>query len=79
MKNSDKTFLTNEQKEEILAMFYGPYKNHWRDKNGVVDNSDSTIAKRMNVKTATVAQFLISNLTKKVNDFNDYVNNKNKS
>ncbi len=75
MKHEDKTFLTEDQKNTILTMFWGPYEDSWKE-NGIIDNRDSTIAKRLNIKTATVAQFLISNLTKKVVDFNENLNKK---
>jgi len=73
MKHEDKTFLTEDQKNTILTMFWGPYKDSWKE-NGIVDNSDCTIAKRLNVKTVTVSQFLISNLTKKIVKFNENLN-----
>lgn len=36
-------------------MFFGPYEPEWKDKNGIVDNSDVTIAKRMNLSSSSVA------------------------
>jgi hypothetical protein len=37
--------LTDEQQEEIRIMLFGPYKDEWRVKNNIIDNTDSSIAK----------------------------------
>ena len=48
-------FLTREQEEDIYVMFFGPYKPEWKDKKGIVDNSDSAIAKRMKLPVHVVS------------------------
>ena len=76
MKHKDKNFLDNYQKELIIRMFYGPYEDRWRDKNGIIDNRDNVIAQRMNIKTATVAQFLIKHLKEIVYEHDKRINKK---
>ena len=49
--------LSTEQKKQILTMTYGPYKDEWRDKCGIVNNSDRHIADRLGLKTMTVTAF----------------------
>jgi len=50
--------LSEEQEKEIHTMFFGPYKKEWKDKKGIVDNTDSTIAKRMKLETSVVANVI---------------------
>ena len=47
--------LTTEQKETIKDMFFGPYKEEWKSFDGIVDNTDSTIAKRLGVTMTLVS------------------------
>lgn len=43
----------------IYQMFFGrPYLDEWKDENGVVENSDAAIAKRLALDTAEVGLFL---------------------
>lgn len=53
--------LTEKQEKEIYTMFFGPYKEEWKDKKGIVDNSDSAIAKRMKLST-----FIVNYATAKI-------------
>lgn len=46
MANTE-TQLSKENIKDIKEMFLGPYKDEWRDKNGIVDNTDVTIARRL--------------------------------
>lgn len=42
-------------------MFFGPYKDEWKNKNGIVDNSDTAIGKRLGFEA-----YLISSYTTKI-------------
>lgn len=53
-KIKDRELLTKEQKATIGIMLFGPYVDAWRDKQGIVDNRSSTIAKRLGLNTMTV-------------------------
>jgi hypothetical protein len=48
-------YVSSEKILEIKRMFFGPYKPEWKDENGIVDNTDSTIAKRVNLSHGSVA------------------------
>lgn len=47
--------LSDEEKRMVHIMFFGPYIDEWRLKNGIVDNSDATIAKRLNLSVTAVS------------------------
>lgn len=51
--------LTDQQKNDIWQMFFGPYKDEWRDANGIVENADSDISKRLNIPKYAVIKYLI--------------------
>ena len=53
-KIKDRKLLSKEQKATIGIMLFGPYVDSWRDKDGIVDNRNSTIAERLGLKTMTV-------------------------
>jgi hypothetical protein len=40
--------LTDEQKELVYQMFFGPYREEWKE-NGIVENSEKVIAERLGV------------------------------
>lgn len=48
--------LTENDKQKIKRMFFGPYKKAWY-KNGIVDNSDSAIGKRLKIPERIVAEY----------------------
>lgn len=50
--------LTQEDKDKIYRMFFGPIKKEWRTETGIVDNSDETIAKRLNLATPNVSRYI---------------------
>lgn len=56
--------VSKEKVEEIETMFFGPYKDEWRDFNGIVDNTDETIAMRVGLAVGTTSH-VISRLCKK--------------
>ena len=47
--------LTKEHKDLIHQMFFGPFKDEWRDEKGFVDNRDDVIAKRLGVSLKAVS------------------------
>ena len=49
--------LSREQQNLAREMFFGPYKPEWRDSEGIVDNRDSTIAKRIGVETGAISAY----------------------
>jgi hypothetical protein len=59
-KKPDFERLSSEQKAQIQTMFFGPYLPEWKI-NGVVDNSDATIGKRLGISA-----YMISNYTEKI-------------
>jgi hypothetical protein len=77
--------LTDEQKEEIWRMFFGPYKKAWKNTDGIVDNTDATIAKRLGLNTDVVGNYISMRLKRHMIDLNHvpeekvYVENKNNS
>ena len=74
MKNIDKTYLTENQKKLILKMFFGKYKDEWKDENGIVDNTDDTIAKRLGLLNITVSRFIYNTLNKRHEEFLKTIN-----
>lgn len=38
-------------------MFWGPYKDEWKDRKGNADNRDCAIAKRLGLTTAIVSGY----------------------
>ena len=61
---AEKYILSDEEREVIWRMFFGPYKDEWKDGNGIVQNSDRDIAERLNIPITVVAQFIIARLDK---------------
>ncbi len=59
--------LTNEQKEQIEIMFFGPFKEEWKDDDGLVDNSVITIAKRVNGNQSRVNLYINKVANRKFN------------
>jgi hypothetical protein len=62
-------YLSKEDQKTIQQMLFGPYEPEWKLPNGIVDNSDPTIANRLNVETSAVSQYattLMKNHFKKV-------------
>lgn len=67
---AEKVFLNNEEKELIYRMIFGEYEKEWFV-NGVVDNKDSTIAKRMNLSIGVVSTYtskIVANHFRKVDE-----------
>ena len=58
--------ITDEEKELIWIMFMGPYDDDWRDEKGVVDNTDRTIANRLNVNHHQTQNFISFKLDKHI-------------
>ena len=54
---AEKVFLTNEEKELIYRMVFGKYEKEWFV-DGVVDNRDSTIARRLNKPLTCVSRHI---------------------
>ena len=55
--NKEKS-LTPKQQKEAYFMFFGPYKQEWKDEKGFVDNTDATIARRLKVSERVVCSFI---------------------
>jgi hypothetical protein len=51
-----KITLTTEQKNLIYKMMFGEFKKEWFV-NGILDNKDSTIARRLNLPIPPVARY----------------------
>ena len=51
-------YLTNHLKDEIRKMFFGPYLEEWRDKDGLVDNSDSAIGNRLGIDERVAGNYI---------------------
>jgi hypothetical protein len=49
--------LSLQNKEDIEAMLFGPFKPEWRDEKGRIINSDRAIAERINIKISTVSNY----------------------
>lgn len=49
--------LTDEEKEMIRTMFFGPYLDEWKV-NGIVDNRDLTIAKRLGIHKSKICGYI---------------------
>ena len=64
-----KASLTYEDKEIIRTMFWGPYKEEWKDKEGVVDNSDRAIANRLGMDFRVVGAFTARDTIKHFKQF----------
>lgn len=47
--------LTIEEREMVRCMLLGPFKEEWFNSDGIVDNTDSTIAKRLDLPYSLVA------------------------
>lgn len=60
--NNYNYILSEDDKYNILEMFWGPYKEEWKDNKGVVDNRDSTIAKRLGLPRNIVEAFISNNV-----------------
>lgn len=56
--------LTKEDKAKIDQMFWGPYKDAWRDEKGLVDNTDETIANRLNLSLSAVKKYTAKSVDK---------------
>jgi hypothetical protein len=65
--------LDENEKGKIREMFWGPYKAAWRDKNGIVDNRDDVIAKRLNLPYGLVTIFITRDVERY---FNRLISNK---
>ena len=50
--------ISKEVKDLVWQMFMGPYLPNWKDKDGIVENSDSIIAKRVGLPRVTVTKLL---------------------
>lgn len=53
----EKYILSNEEKESIYTMFFGPYIDEWRNEKGIVENSDEIIAKRLSLSVNIVSDY----------------------
>ena len=69
-RNKKKSLSIDEMKN-ICTQFFGPYKNEWRDKNGIVDNSDTKIAKRLGLDTDRVSDYTSLILKNHINNLNN--------
>lgn len=49
--------LTQEQKDIIEQMIYGPYLPEWYREDGTIGNTDREIAERLNVPTWKVSNY----------------------
>lgn len=76
-KHGRKRILLNkDQKSLICKMFWGPYLDEWKDENGVIDNTDQTIADRLGLNYHLIVSFLnqeVQNHFKEVIRYNEYV------
>ena len=60
--------LTDDDKANITRMLLGPFNEDWYDFDGIVDNTDETISKRLNLSRPSVALFTTKLLKDKEND-----------
>ena len=65
--------LNNKVQKKIRTMFFGPYLDEWRDKEGIVDNRDTAIADRLNLPISVTSTYIRELLNK---HFEDMANNK---
>jgi hypothetical protein len=65
--NRGKPALTEKNKEDVLALFYR-VKLYPGEK--IIDNMDITIAKKLNLKTKAVSDFISHNLELKIKGLN---------
>lgn len=56
-KRKDAYFISDENKQLIKEMLFGPYRNEWRDSSGIVINDDITISERLGIPRKTIANF----------------------
>lgn len=66
-----KNCLTEQNKHDILALFY---RTELYSNEKIIDNSDKNIANMLGLKKHLVCDFLASYLVKKVKKFNAKVN-----
>lgn len=69
--NSD---LTEQNKHDILELFY---RTELRIGEKIIDNTDKSIAKELNLEEKKVSYFLYIHLNKKYDKLNKIINNKN--
>jgi hypothetical protein len=50
--------ISKENKALINRMYFGPYELEWRGKDGLIDNRDETIAKRLELSTQSVSNYI---------------------
>ena len=70
--------LTEEEMDQIHKMFFGPYKKKWMV-DGIVDNSTSTISKRLGLNYNSVSFYIDAELNKLIKQVQDENNHKSKS
>jgi hypothetical protein len=56
-KTKKQYILSSKEKKDIYTMLFGPYEDEWYDENGIVDNTDVTIARRLNISRVSVAAY----------------------
>lgn len=49
--------LSKEKKRLIVQMLMGPYEHSWRDINGIVENSDADIGRRLRLPKSRISHF----------------------
>ena len=59
--------MTLKQKASAYKMLMGPYEKEWYSSNGVVDNTDNTIRKRLKIKRTLVANYLNATTSHRAN------------
>ena len=81
MENEKSIILSDEEKESIRIMFFGPYKPEWKI-NGIVDNRDGIIGKRLGIHKVKVSGYIDIILREhirmamKINKFKDQMDEK---
>jgi hypothetical protein len=66
--------LTEEDEINIYKMLFGKHKEEWRDKNGVVCNSDRDIANTLSLQYKAVVRCTVKISTERQEFFNSIVN-----
>ena len=70
-----RTHLTETEQELIHRMIFGSFEKEWFV-NGVLDNRDAVIAKRISRPTAMVGSFISKIVTNHFNEVNQRINKK---
>lgn len=54
--------ISKEKKDLIHRMMFGPFEESWRDENGIIDNSDEAVAKRLGMAVPAASYHIVTML-----------------